>query len=103
MGLPLEVSREDNSQLFVGLYDVDISLINRQRELLTCVCGKVAKRKNNGLGGKDTASPGLGPSRCIRYACLETVQFLRNDASVCCTGKTKGNIHCKIITCRVFS
>ena len=30
-----------------GWMDVDIFLINRQRELLTCVCGKVAKRKNN--------------------------------------------------------
>ena len=79
MGLPLAVGREDDSQVFVGLYDVDIFLINRQRELLTCVCGKVAKRKNNGLGGRETASPGLGPSRCIRYACLETVHFLRSD------------------------
>ena len=79
MGLPLEIGREDDSQVFVGVYDVDIFLINRQRELLTCVCGKVAKRKNNGLGGRETASPGLGPGRCSRHACLETVHFLPND------------------------
>ena len=65
--------------MFVGVYDVDIFLINRQKELLTCVCGKVAKRKNNGLGGRETPSPGLGPSRCSRHAWLETVHSLRND------------------------
>ena len=69
----------DDSQVFVGVYDVDIFFINRKREWLTCVFRKVAKRKNNGLGGRETASPGLGPSRCSQHACLETVHSLRKD------------------------
>ena len=57
MGLLLEVGREDDSQVFVGVYDVDVFFINRQRELLTCVHGTVAERKNNSFGRRETASP----------------------------------------------
>ena len=56
-----------------------IFLISRQRKLLTCLCGKVAKRKNNGHGGRETASPEPGPSRCSQHACPETVHSLRNN------------------------